>query len=601
MKKQLLLLFYLFTYSFAQSQNLELVWGDEFDYTGLPNSTKWSYDVGGGGWGNSELQYYTENRTENARVENGNLIIEARKESFGGMNYTSARLVTRNKGDWKYAKIEVRAKVAGGRGSWPAIWMLPTNWEYGSWPASGEIDIMEYVGYDPTKIHGTVHTKAFNHSIGTQVGLSYALSDAATAFHVYSMNWTETKIELFVDNVKYFTFNSNADWEKWPFDKTFHLLLNVAVGGNWGGAQGVDDAIFPTRMEVDYVRVYKEASPVEIVGNEFVSPNQTGLTYAVGNIVGGSYEWTVPADAQITTGQGTNSITVNWGAGDGEVKLLFSKDNVPTNYSKQVKVVQVPEGNGMVLADFEDKSIQNITASSNTANTFIFSAADRSLKVKYNVQNAAAPPYFELEFERPIDMSNHPEFAFDMKTKNLSNSVIVRADLVDVNGRKTDYTPVYNIYSVNKDGNFHTYSRDFNTHWITNEPYSGVVDKSRIKKVIFYVNYGFYGINNRQDSVWFDNVQVRKSTVGIENLDFDQTLFKVFPNPVQDFIQIEIAENIENQLIEVSLLSIEGKQILLKQFNEKMIEINTESLNSGIYFLKLKYKEKLYVKKIVKH
>jgi len=600
MKKQLLYFVFLFIYSFAQGQNLELVWSDEFDYSGLPSSTKWSYDVGGGGWGNNELQYYTENRTENARVESGKLIIEARKESFGGMNYTSARLVTRNKGDWKYGKIEVRAKVAGGRGSWPAIWMLPTNWEYGGWPASGEIDIMEYVGYDPTKIHGTVHTKAFNHSIGTQVGLSYALSDAATAFHVYSMNWTETKIELFVDNVKYFTFNSSSDWEKWPFDKSFHLLLNVAVGGNWGGAQGVDDAIFPTRMEVDYVRVYKEASPVEILGSEFVRANETALSYSVGNIVGGSYNWTVPADAQITAGQGTNAITVNWGATEGEVKLLFSKDNVPTNYSKPVKLIQIPDGNNLMVEDFEDKSIQNITASPNTANTFIFSAKDGSLKVKYNIQNAAAPPYFELNFDRPVDMSNHPEFAFDMKTKNLSNSVIVRADLVDVAGRKTDATPVYNIYSVNKDGDFHTYSRDFSSYWFTNEPYNGVVDKSKIKKVIFYVNYGFFGVNNKQDSVWFDNVQVRKSTVGIENLSFDEKLFRVFPNPAQDFLQIEISEFIENEILEVSLLSIEGKTIISNQYTQKNSSINTASLNSGIYFLKLKYNNKSYVKKIVK-
>ena len=149
--------------SFAQEY--ELVWSDEFDYTGLPNSEKWSYDVGGSGWGNNELQYYTENRTENARVENGNLIIEARKESYGGNNYTSARLITKSQGDWLYGKIEVRAKLPGGRGAWPAIWMLPTDWAYGGWPSSGEIDIMEYVGYDPGVVHGTVHTESYNHTL----------------------------------------------------------------------------------------------------------------------------------------------------------------------------------------------------------------------------------------------------------------------------------------------------------------------------------------------------------------------------------------------------------------------------------------------------
>jgi beta-glucanase (GH16 family) len=132
-------------------QTYNLVWSDEFDYTGLPDTTKWSYDVGGSGWGNQELQYYTYRRTDNARVEEGKLIIEAIKESYSGMNYTSARLVTKNQGDWLYGKIEVSAMLPKGRGTWPAIWMLPTDWEYGGWPSSGEIDIMEHVGYDEGK------------------------------------------------------------------------------------------------------------------------------------------------------------------------------------------------------------------------------------------------------------------------------------------------------------------------------------------------------------------------------------------------------------------------------------------------------------------
>lgn len=243
------------------SQTYSLVWSDEFDYTGLPDTLKWNYDVGGHGWGNQELQYYTYRRSENARVEDGKLIIEAKKETYEGKEYTSARLVTKNLGDWLYGKIEVSAKLPKGRGTWPAIWMLPTDWEYGGWPSSGEIDIMEHVGYDEGVVHGTVHTEAYNHNLGTQKGNSVNLPDATSTFHEYSIEWTPYEIYFFADSNKYFTFPKyENDYKKWPFDKRFHLLLNIAVGGSWGGVQGVDDNAFPTTLEVEYVRVYQIAT-----------------------------------------------------------------------------------------------------------------------------------------------------------------------------------------------------------------------------------------------------------------------------------------------------------------------------------------------------
>jgi beta-glucanase (GH16 family) len=239
-------------------QHKKLVWSDEFNYTGLPDSSKWGYDVGGQGWGNNELQYYTEKRLENARVENGMLTIEAIKEPFEKSAYTSARLVTKKKGDWKYGKIEVRAKLPKGKGIWPAIWMLPTNWEYGDWPKSGEIDIMEFVGYMPDSIFGSIHTEKFNHSIGTQSTKGLYFKDLADSFHVYSIEWDKNKIVFFVDGKQYHEFkNQKTGPGAWPFDKVFHLILNVAVGGNWGASKGMDESIYPEKMLVDYVRVYK--------------------------------------------------------------------------------------------------------------------------------------------------------------------------------------------------------------------------------------------------------------------------------------------------------------------------------------------------------
>ncbi|MEO8795761.1 MAG: glycoside hydrolase family 16 protein [Daejeonella sp.] len=233
------------------------VWSDEFDYSGLPSADKWSYDLGGSGWGNNELQYYT-NDAKNASVSNGILTISALKESLNGREYTSARLVTKDKGDFLYGRIEVKAKLPKGKGTWPAIWMLPTDWAYGGWPKSGEIDIMEHVGYDQNNIHVTVHTEAYNHSIGTQKSSQKMVAGASEEFHKYRIDWTPGYIRGFIDDEQVYQFiNEGKGYASWPFDKRFHLLLNVAFGGDWGGAQGVDPAVLPQTMQVDYVRVYK--------------------------------------------------------------------------------------------------------------------------------------------------------------------------------------------------------------------------------------------------------------------------------------------------------------------------------------------------------
>ena len=243
----------------------KLVWSDEFDYTGLPDPAKWAYDVGGHGWGNKELQNYTDRRKENARVENGVLVIEARRDGDANNPYTSARLVTKGKGDWTYGRFEIKAKLPSGRGTWPAIWMLPTQRSYGTgyWPDNGEIDIMEHVGYEPDVIHASAHTKAYHHSIGTQKSDKTKVDTARSDFNVYAVEWTPQEIRWYINGRQYFKFNNErlsnqaADHRHWPFDKPFHLLLNIAVGGTWGGKHGVDESIWPQRMEIDYVRVYQ--------------------------------------------------------------------------------------------------------------------------------------------------------------------------------------------------------------------------------------------------------------------------------------------------------------------------------------------------------
>jgi beta-glucanase (GH16 family) len=241
----------------------KIVWSDEFGNTGSPDSSNWNYDLGDGcpnvcGWGNNELEYYTKD-SKNVRVENDMLIIEAHHDSLGGKAFTSTRLISKFKGDWLYGRVEVKAKLPRGKGTWPAIWMLSTDWKYGGWPASGEIDIMEHVGYDPGVIHGTIHTESYNHIKQTQKEGKITVGDAQDAFHVYAIDWNANKMDFYVDEKLYhsITRGANDTFKEWPFDQKFHLIMNLAVGGNWGGTQGIDGSIWPQRMEIDYVRVYQ--------------------------------------------------------------------------------------------------------------------------------------------------------------------------------------------------------------------------------------------------------------------------------------------------------------------------------------------------------
>jgi beta-glucanase (GH16 family) len=240
----------------------KLVWHDEFDGPdgSAVDAAKWSFDVGSGGWGNGELQYYTD-RTTNAYIEGGALVIKAQREDYRSSRYTSARLATKGKGDWLTGRFETRAKLPYGQGIWPAIWMLPTDWEYGGWPISGEIDIMELVGHEPSRVHGTLHYgRPHTHS-----GDDYELAGGETFaddYHVFALEWEPGEIRWYVDGVHYqtqrewFTSSTKGAYPA-PFDERFHLIINVAVGGAWPGYPD-ETTVFPQYMHVDYVRVYQK-------------------------------------------------------------------------------------------------------------------------------------------------------------------------------------------------------------------------------------------------------------------------------------------------------------------------------------------------------
>jgi beta-glucanase (GH16 family) len=247
----------------------KLVWADEFEGTEI-DSAKWGYQTGGNGWGNNELQYYTD-RSENSFIEDGKLVIQVRREDFSSRDYTSARMRTKGKGDWKYGRFEIRARLPEGQGIWPALWMMPTDDVYGGWAASGEIDIMEHLGHEPDLVYGNLHFGGpwpNNLSSGAQ---TYRLPSGKFSddFHVFALEWEEGEFRWYVDGIKFMTIN---DWKQCestcnpgdpgapfpaPFDERFHFIFNIAVGGDWPGRPD-ETTVFPQRMEVDYARVYQK-------------------------------------------------------------------------------------------------------------------------------------------------------------------------------------------------------------------------------------------------------------------------------------------------------------------------------------------------------
>ena len=248
------------------AHSAKLVWSDEFNGKSLDMS-KWSFDTSRNklGWYNGELQYYAAKRRENLRLENGKLIIELRKDpqaiskypDWGKQQYSSAKIVTKSKASFTYGFVEASAKLPCARGTWPAIWMLPEG--ESAWPDGGEIDILEQVGSQPNVAHATLHTKLFNHVMHTGRGAETAVPTACSAFHRYQLAWTPRAITIGVDDHAYMRVRNDQPGGRgaWPFDSPFYLILNLAMGGNWAAAKGIDDAALPQRMEVDYVRVWQ--------------------------------------------------------------------------------------------------------------------------------------------------------------------------------------------------------------------------------------------------------------------------------------------------------------------------------------------------------
>lgn len=299
-----------------------LLWEDNFDGAEV-DPLKWEVQLDNSGGGNDELQYYTP-RDTNVFVDNGRLVIRALEEDYRGWAYTSGKLITKGLADWRYGRMEASIKMPAGKGMWPAFWMMPTESIYGGWPNSGEIDIVELIGDDTSTVYGTIHYgPPWNYTNGL-----YTLDEGTfvDTTHVYAIEWTESSINWYVDDILYSTKTADSlrRPEQWKvFQERFYLILNLAVGGNWPGDPD-ETTVFPQTMEVDYVRVYGDPSVQEIIAVDSAYANAAGVNYSFTDIPGATFNWTVPEGATIVSGQGTHSIVVNWGCTPGEIKLDVS-------------------------------------------------------------------------------------------------------------------------------------------------------------------------------------------------------------------------------------------------------------------------------------
>ena len=359
-KYSIRLLFFIITVlglSTANSQNecYNLVWADEFNGNELDRSN-WSVQIGNGfpdlfGWGNGELQYYSD-RPENLSVSDGSLKITARNDGFGGSEFSSARIRSVGNFDFRYGRIEARIKLASGQGLWPAFWLLPTDEAFGTWPRSGEIDIMENFGQD-NFVSSTIH---FRNRGGFNQFNSQNFGTTLNEFHIFAAVWEEDRIDFFVD----WQFIGSERPEDvngiWPFNENFHLILNMALGGVAGDV----NTTFPKTMEIDYVRVFQQTESIDISGPELIFENES-VTYSVPDNTTAEYNWSVPSNATIVSGQGTHEVLVNWGDSNGDITCNVTNwqgdvSGVTSNCGDRIhsKSITVEEGTCDVnLLDFD--------------------------------------------------------------------------------------------------------------------------------------------------------------------------------------------------------------------------------------------------------
>lgn len=574
MKKLTLILIILAVAISAFPQKYVKVWSDEFNIKGLPDSTKWDFEVGKSY--NNELQYYTNRRSENARIEDTTLIIELRKEKWEGLDYTSARLVSRYKGDWLYGKFEIRAKVPEGLGTWPAIWMMPTDDEYGSWPKSGEIDIMEYVGMNPSSLYFTTHYFGTNGSGHQSSGSSTTTNQPFNKFMNFSIIWTPDKIEWYADGVKYFTYPKTfTDYRVWPFDKMFHMILNFAYGGDWGGQKGLDDTKLPNKFEIDYVRVYQ------------LQETESPFSLTINQDAGGTVEVSPKLDVYPEGTPVTLTAKPAFGYEFDKWLHIGSANPISINMVNNLTVIPVfKKKNELILnGDFSD-------GTKSWAGLWFFSpattAATSSVVNEVYIVNVTKPGtenWHIVDQQMPIliEKGYTYQVTFDAKAD--------RANTMDLFLSK----------------NYSDYGAYFSTvKNITNEWQKFTWTINMTANTDANCRFGF-GFGKFQGKVYIDNVSLQKValTSAPALAESNSPELQIFPNPASGEVQIAFANSFEKP-VSVQLFNLNGQLVSTIQTNKipepgRQIRFNLKDLKigRGVYLLKVSTSEKKITGKLI--
>jgi beta-glucanase (GH16 family) len=574
-KKSALIFSFLSLMLACQAQDCyQLVWSDEFSTNGAPDPAVWGYDLGSSGFGNNEVQNYT-NESDNVRIENGLLIIEARKTSNG---WTSARLKSQGKKSFTYGKIEFRAKLPAGKGTWPALWMLGENVATANWPACGEIDVMEHVGKDPGNVHASLHSPS---SYGaTQNTAITTVADFSTAFHTYVLDWTDSKMDFYVDDKLFYTYApSIRNDNTWPFNKPFFVIMNVAMGGNWGSdasletgglKNGIDPSLTTVRMEVDYIRYYSKTAKPKVFGKTILNTEEE-TDYSASLTNGNSYQWTIPSDAQIMSGLNTPLIHVRWGATSGNVNLAISTPcgNISADpFPVIVRTAPTTSAYQVPLLNASNNPVWEVIPTS--GNTITLSAV-ADLEILYNISLPKNNPCIRYSFPGLMDFSPYKYISFTLKTENNNPPSVIRLDMVDINDNNNQDN-IFKIYNFPNDNQFHTYAIAIAT--------TSTFDLSTIKELKLYLDYGIYPAGSGK--IWLREVAFLKEnpiTTTLTSTTTPQRDFVIYPNPASDVLYIEPFTGISH----IEIFNINGQ--LINQAESSLNNINISRLYPGIYNL----------------
>jgi len=568
--KNILLLSLVFCFVLhAYPQKYVKVWSDEFNTPGLPDTTKWTFlnQIGY----NTELEYYTKIQSRNAWIEDTTLIIDLRKETYLTANYTSSMLVSKYKGDWLYGKFEIRAKVPGGSGSWPAIWMMPTDDEYGPWPNSGEIDIMEYIGVEPNNLHFTTHYQGMT-GTHSQSGISTVISQPFNKFITFTMIWTPTKIEWYADDKLCLTYAKTSDDPKvWPYNKMFYLILNLAYGG-WGGLP--DDTKLPHKFYVDYVRVYQL--------QETAGPFSLNIQPSTGGTVEVSPKMdTYPEGTMVTVKAIPNEKYEfdNW-------LHVGSANPITIEVSKDITLIPVfKKKNELIINGDFDLGTKNWT--NWYFNSPLFIATGTVVDGVYII-NVTQPGTANWHIVN--QQSNIP--------------LIQNATYLITFDAKADIPGSMDVLLAQNSGNYATYFSTAKSISQTMQKYSLTYKMDQPSDL--NCRFGF-GIGTFTGNVYLDNVSIEKlETTGSEQ--FNNSLnesFELFPNPASDFLEIT-NRSTKIQQPTINLCNLQGKVISNLWLNQTIaagqhirINLKKNKTVNGIYLINISTLEQSITRKLI--